>query len=614
VRNESSFAHTYHMTFSGYPERASLTGNPSQFTLDAGASVDVTIEIAVDPTLRSPEDASMAITGLVQIVGTHETIRLPWAVLRAYVLNVQYREPDPASVSLTNERVSRWFVLHPERPEGEMLVPSGTFEIGAVTKEAVVVFERKVIEDDQVLVIDPAMATHAIAPRMFDEGGREIGTISQCSREIQVKYPGGLQVDSLTQSVGGLGLPAIRTSDMSNRYRLILSAGCEPIAPPAPALYIAQFPALHGITAGRTIANDPAQWLRQDVRFEKPPNAAEEPLFVRWTFNQLFPSRLYTSTHGIRVVSHFQSEPIRFFLHAETETDAWTTGSMSMGAPFPLIESAPLRVVDGRIVASRFVFDPPPTRYVPPPSSLLTIGDGPVYPQLSGIFLEGDWLSAGARWSGPLDEDRLRDYSHTTVFLREANGNTIAQERNGYRLPSHGVYSLEVFNRGGSVAGIASLGTLWQRFDTRLPDFEPPTVTALRIVDAQGVQTSRLTKNTQGELLFAAADYARNEEPVRYQRVRSEKTAVSWRPHGNGPWQPLVSTEILEDKDQTEYYFSGIEFDRGILYRVPLEAPTCVSGAIDLRIAIEDPSGNVTEWTMEPGLIVGDSKRRAVRH
>lgn len=617
LRNDSSSAQTYEMTLSGNPAGVSLTGTPSQFTLEAGASREATIEIAVDSAVGSPEDLSMAITGIVQIAGSRDTIRIPWAVLRAHALKIRNLEGE-FEVTVTNERLSRWMLMRFGQTEGDALVPSGTFEVVALTERAFLVFENVSVEGDQTLNVANSAATHTISTRFLDESGGNIATASSlCNRFVYLEHPDGMHAHGTRSfSLWKAGIEGVRTNAVSDRYRFTVLATCHPVG--STSFYFAQFPVLRGIDADRSIENDPAQWLRQDIRFEKSHNSTREEVFILPLINVLTPAGLYADGLWQVVDPAVEAQPIRFFMHRqpETERDVWLTGyilSKPDDTNLASIESAPFRVIDGRIVTSRFSIAPPPTRYVPPPGSLFAVGDGPIYPNLSGIFLNGDLLAPALRWAGSLDEVRVQPAAVVTV--RDASGNEIAkQPDNGrYRLPAPGIYTLEVSDSSTSVSGTASVSTLTQRFDTRLPDFEPPVLTEFRIVDTEGVQSSRVYKNTYAELLFAAADYARHERPVRYQRIRSEKTAVWWRVHGTSAWQPLAVTEVLEDADATRP-FDVQEYDRGLVYRVPLSAATRFSGAIDLRIAIEDASGNFTEWAVEPGLVVEDTKRRrAVR-
>src|SRR4029077_20072309 len=81
------------------------------------------------------------------------------------------------------------------------------------------------------------------------------------------------------------------------------------------------------------------------------------------------------------------------------------------------------------------------------------------------------------------------------------------------------------------------------QFDTRLQDGAPPTMTALRLLDANGRAVSRLEPHAGGALFFAAMDVvAKSTGGITRLAVRAESTTAQWKPHANAAWQPLSCT------------------------------------------------------------------------
>ena len=175
------------------------------------------------------------------------------------------------------------------------------------------------------------------------------------------------------------------------------------------------------------------------------------------------------------------------------------------------------------------------------------------------------------------------------------------------------------------VGGRPSRGEVEVRFGRDPADLHAPTLTALRVLNAQGRLAARLERNGNASLFFAAGDY---HYPPADQRnlmgstrdLKREATRVSFRAHGTANWTPLTPVHQGSDLGSVA---DLRRFPAGELYRADLSAVTRAGAeAVDLRIELEDAAGNRTTWTQSPAILVAGNgtppplrpKRRAARH
>jgi hypothetical protein len=227
-------------------------------------------------------------------------------------------------------------------------------------------------------------------------------------------------------------------------------------------------------------------------------------------------------------------------------------------------------------------------------------------------------------WLGPHKEQRWYDARHTRMVLFDGEQRVVASREpappTGNRpviltaeVPVPGSYRLEAYTNSFVVASLPAEGTISSTFDTRLEDSSPPVMTSLRLEDGSGRTSAAFSKGSAAAVYFSAVDL----KDFGYGEIASEKTRIEYRPHSGGeegsrePWTVVTAVEVGNDLEEIpEMPVAGRD---GILYRVDLSGVTStLSGPIDLRISIEDPSGNTTVYTVEPALVIFSGRRPAV--
>ncbi len=180
---------------------------------------------------------------------------------------------------------------------------------------------------------------------------------------------------------------------------------------------------------------------------------------------------------------------------------------------------------------------------------------------------------------------------------REYDGNNIRNER----------FSCDNFMIDGEVeAGVtAELG--YKKGDAEA-DYFPPSITHLLTRDNENVLTDRFDSADEGYVEFYAADFYWNTDwslgqynflESRCRPVAPEKMKVEYAPYGGSVFNELPCTEVQE-----KYFYPRY----GNYYTVPLDGVTASSsnGWFDLRISLEDETGNTHVQTISPAFKINN--------
>ena len=137
VTNTSAITQTYELTLPTSVTGVSMSSTVETFTLGAGETRDLSIALTVDNALvERPVDQSLSVTGFVELEGTQDTLRLPWAfAVTAELLIVQedYAEGFNDLFDVSNGEV--FFTYNPPaQREFRIYLPEGTYDIETYTK------------------------------------------------------------------------------------------------------------------------------------------------------------------------------------------------------------------------------------------------------------------------------------------------------------------------------------------------------------------------------------------------------------------------------------------------------------------------------------------------
>jgi len=148
-----------------------------------------------------------------------------------------------------------------------------------------------------------------------------------------------------------------------------------------------------------------------------------------------------------------------------------------------------------------------------------------------------------------------------------------------------------------------------------LADQNPPSISSLRVLNANGAATDHLANGEASTLRLTVSDIRQASNGPQFSPVDSGVTSVAYRVRGSAAWRSLPV--VVESRE----YGPASSFDHtpaGDIDHVDLSEVTAnANSMIDLQITVGDPAGNKLIWTLSPALIVGDvpspPRRRVAR-
>jgi len=608
LRNDGPAPRTVHASVQGNAPGLFVSITPSVGTIAPGATLELTVAIEVDHlTLGVPHSGSLAFGGLVVLATDGETVRLPWAFVRAARATIRAEGEAPNIL---------WFADEPRyaspAPIGggamELLLQPGEFDFVVVTtdKDALrmVIAEEQQVAGDIALDVTDAHAPHAIRFAAVDERGMPFldgdGTDTLRSLLLRLRLP-----DARTVALPEMRGRTLRTSPFSDRFRLMAMEAF--VDRGSARMVIAQHEAIGNVSSSLTLANSPADYASQEVTLRFPSTGTRREVGIMprdWPRNRMEhrlppPPLLRFAPDGpVWRGTLLMTQEVLDEAAGGVQLSLYTDEDVY--APATLMTPMIRRNEHGFFAGWGFAESILPRRAMP--GEPLAFGDGAIHvpaPMLaSAEGLVGDGEIFGNRG------DRRRSYT-TTGSVRVVDeagveiGSSPVRPGSFYvPLPGVGQFTAEVRYAGDAL--------LTARFDTRAGPTSPPAVTSLAILDGTGRHTTTLQANGNGAVLFSAAA----NELGAYRRVASSK--AFFRRRGTETWTPL--TAVATGEEETEHDHGNRP--AGMLFRADLrDALRSGPGEYELAIDTSDANGNTTRWqtghafTIE--LVV--AKRRAVR-
>ncbi|HEY6893410.1 MAG TPA: hypothetical protein VI258_04530, partial [Rhodanobacteraceae bacterium] len=575
------------------------------------------VKLDVDNTaLPVPLEGSLAFSGTITIDGGAAPIHLPWAFVRAAQVRLDYDGDEPYEAYVSSTTSATYAHIVTDQHEAIAAIPAGEYDVKLMTlaprtiDHRLIVVERQKIDDALTIPIHRDSAANEIVFAPTAPDGRSIhdaiGGTGSCQDDLVLLWPDGaaLSMSSMPKSL----IEHQFVSAMSDRFTLLPMQFC--FSTVTHKVYAAETTPLHGIASPVTASVDPSLWTRAPVHIALPPAAKSSVLSTgflwrgtNWYFSYSIgaPAPVTdTSWNGEIFITREQHPSLNPTAKVEID-EAGTPPAI----PRTLLSTGYVRSTDQGLTLWPFLTNSPVTYFLPA-GNQLSFGDGPAVP-LSAIWLEDGNLLAGVRFVGGLDEERDADGYAAKKVLRDAAGNEVSTEA-----LAPGAYTFEVtgplslFNVAGELRLVAA-------FDTRRDDGVPPTLTALRVLDADGRVTSRLKPNSNATLTFSALDRNTKLNGIEYRLLRADATTVRWRVHGSTQWNSLPVTIAGNDLANGQDGFDALgHIPVGTVFQADLSSATYFgTNLIDLAVHVEDDGGNALDYSVSPAFSVSVRGRAA---
>lgn len=616
LRNLATHTTTLTAAVTGAGTGIDVTATPASLTLQPGESRFVVLSLSVsNAAVPAPDGGSMSFGGSVVFTGAAAPLHVPWAFVKAADLTVRCADPsrsgalDTLYLADVHSPFAAVYRFGSPGSDISLTVPIGTYDVvfdrigtGSTQFDDVIVLENRDLAGLRSLDLGPEMAPNSVTVSAKDETGADLDSPGRTCE---------LHNGMVLQNGTAFDFPASRFSALSPSVTLYADESCQDLTEDglalAHTLHVAQADALQGLQQSVVLPID-SPWIRQDIRMIPQPQPAT--FFAMWgspCWRYSFISSCRATLYGMPLSGTVETGTIYLTDHVAPHRAAVAFAALWRGVE-QVVNSPEIWAENGEVVLHQWP-TPEPSVYQVPHGSVLTFGDSPIFPR-SDIGMINGQFACGFAWQGPAGEERSLDATLAVDTLFDTAGNVVRQGQLAGPPLAPGAYRVQSVNTDYAVRGVPGRATFTASFDTRGYDSWPPILTALRVLDGSGVLRSSVPAGSAAALAFSATDISeitRMPEPLPEQSER-----VEYRAHGTTDWHSLPPVVVARDYGTTDELG---HYPSGTLWRADLSGVTAtMSGLIDIRLQVQDLTGNAIELLLEPAFAVVTPRSRAVRH
>lgn len=612
VYNGNAASQSYTAAVSGNKTGIALSVSPSSFSIPAHDSIAAVMTVTVtNGVLPLEYDNILLFSGRVQFNGTVDTVSMPWAFSRTNKMVITTNEPDVYFLGYSSTRsifstdeTTNWTT--PTRVEIYAVEP-GTYEFFTLFRREngsskIVIKESVPVSGNSFsLNVSSGEAVHPLVYRSVDHNGNLLSGYRADQRSLVVSMPNfGDWVTTLRS-----GSDTLYLSPVTNRY------GFRPLEfqndfVDTKTFHIAQYDKFLGINGGKTLSNNPSDFLSQQFVFNFPPKTSRAGII-----NQLFyynsqsgEEFLYPVGYEIDTV-YVDSNRIAIDGYIEKGTDPSIDVAAEFFASYTDLERLSIDYDTQIIMTMNDSLIPLTRKYATPsvprsPSGgTMTFGDVPVhlfmlwYNNTTG----SSTLHFRTLFRGPLRETRENDVNLGTYTLYDKNGNNLFTHplndfpRSPLELAPE-PYTMVVSTENYWVRDQQGKGTYTSTFDLSKPaGVNPPSFTSLWMKNESGTAVTSFTQGEKGSLIFSVQTI----NLISSTLPLFESTKGWYRVYGTAEWKPMNITKIAE----------AAETDGLIVSADLSDALKNDSVAIDLKLFTAEQNNFTAEYILEPAFAVG---------
>ncbi len=621
IINQSLQQQSFDIAITGLQTGIQLQAAPANFNLAHGDTQRVIMTLNVmNNVVPYPQEGSLTYAGTVHINGSKDRLQLPWAFVKAAKVLLTFDQPLAEFVIANDKNVFFNSVFRPDVQmidpyTFEFIAPKGHYDLLAMflsNEIQVVVKEKLDIAGYMNLVVNSIEATHRVNLEGVDENGRLFSSLKNAQKNYVFLFP-----DSSRFYLWGLYRfteQGMLVSGFSSRFLLGAGEFQEDLNSES-AIRVVQHQPISGLNENVTLANTPSDFIMQHLKITYPPNSNDRSISFPNAITGIIPGDAIYVFNGI----FDKLTPVRSL---EWQGKLYLTPDVSNKYRFSTagnardvaldfnnyvgdwIQAGGFKVV-GDSLASFFLLRP--DTYISPSGGEMSFGSAPIY----GVALHENNklgksnIAAIVNFHGSLNENRHSDAYRARYSIYNEQNDLIAADDWIKFVPldvTPGHYRLEVSHQNYFVEGVRGAAKLTTHFDLQQEDADPAGLTSIKLLDSAGKPSGRVKTNEPAKLFVSAADFFRTHNGHwEYRSINVDSTRLYFKKYGTSSWQEIELSHVLQD---TTYAY--LQFAMGHLYSADLSHTTNFdSAAIDLKISVQDQSGNRTEWTLEPAYAVG---------
>ncbi|HEX6099289.1 MAG TPA: S8 family serine peptidase [Thermoanaerobaculia bacterium] len=592
------------------PGGATIAVVPQSVTLAPGASAELELELTI-PAAMAPTDSGILISGFLTFAGAKTSVRLPWTIVKADVVQVTVGGNDDFDLYISNGVHAAPMWLEGPRTYAAYVPEYLGTDILVITQPAdgsdprLIVREAAEVDGYVEIAVSPDEAVHTVRIEGVDERGVAFPKITSDATGLlwhNLRLP-SLGVVNLYY---GEARRQLRLSPFERMrvltYEMVDSEGHR---------YFAAYRQLRKLAQDETLSIQPSDWTSQKIRTTCPSECelsvgvgTGNPLAFRYHPLPAGTSELTLHlTPGGDPALDFRAYVLQREKNYRYDTD---------GNPWTYLANA-MRSIDGRFSTAPFGVFSKADYSSPDRAEPLVLGEGPAVLRIAaGTFMTevrpwGVWgESFGGRIMRELDVKVERtDGGPLAPFRYYGPGLWGFRVKPGvHRLTASSVYPIA--GREGRVSQVSL-------YDTTARNDGPPTLTVVRVENGRGVAATTVAARSLSRVVFAArqSTLGQTDWEVQHARVNAAETKAWWRPHGAADWLPLEVVNTGEDYS----YKSMFPGSPGTLFSASLAPAVTAEGGVDLKFSVTNLFGGATETTYEPAFFVGPpgTRRRPMR-
>jgi subtilisin family serine protease len=624
ITNQADAAQDFSISFDPFMAGINITADPASFSLNPQESQSVIFSLAVNNELVSyPEGGLPAFEGNVFIQGVEDTLYIPWAFVKQAKVRITFDEPNSYFMLISNELCYNGF--EPSWIDDfyttEFIVPGGIYDLFAINssdldKISIVIKEKLSVQGFLDLAVSFS-ATNQIIPSAVDHQGNPFTPKTDVSYWIDFFMPDSLSCDILFMTLC-FSAKEYYISDFSSHYQCKVA---EAIFDGDNA-YVVQHPIICGLESDITLINDPGDYKSAEVTINYPVNSTDKEISICISneYSSVSTPVIYQILQLVMQSFRIDSDEWKgkIFLESIEDESAQTKSSIGLAAStansrendFPYIHwliTEPFKIV-GNNLSSFWGEKPAAADYLMPEGGEMLFCGIPFYP-LTDFYNGKSKIWYFVDFIGSLNEGRESDFIYTTCNIYNHQNTMIYSGNLDYsnevNIPS-GQYRIEIINNNYFFENMQGTSIMNNWCDLTRIDANPPSLTSLKIYNSRGIPNYQLEHNESATLKFSAKDYLHiNSWKQIYQPIVSDSTRLYYKKYGTDGWIPIAITADLEDTSSIDGIY-GTNFT-GILYSADLTGLTGEdSSAYGIKIYLEDQSGNVAEWILDPAFKVGN--------
>jgi hypothetical protein len=618
VTNRSLQSQSFTISFDNLGSGILITANPSTFSLTQNDSQQVIMNLLVDNSLVPyPHEGSLSYSGKAHICGTKDTLHIPWAFVKAAKVTIAFDQPY-ANFVLANQTyvILSFEATWSDSTHAEFIVPEGTYDLFSFfwgSSIQSVLQEGLSISNVASLSVSSTDAKYSVALQGVDQKGQPLSSCQSLNRAFLFAFPDSSRFGgwSITGSIDSM-----LVSGFSSRFKLICG---ESAFQPPNSIYSINYDLLEGLQGNRSLVNRVSEFYTQNLRAKFPPSPQYQKIdYVTWT---KFVSNDYWFYFGVLsgLDIGFTGEwNGKLFLNSEQDTHHsfpislvaydWPQLNSDQGIWFL---SAPFMVVNDSI-GMFFGPRPPASLYLSSDDGTVALGRAPIYTDAAhynNIYGSSN-IAASPYFYGALDEEKHTSVYRSHYSIYDKDDNVIASDTLINMIPLDvpaGEYRFEVKHQDYYVRDVQGLATLTTRFDLRKADANPPEITSMRLLNSKGLSVDSISVGELATFVFSSVDidYIQNEYGSyipKYKPINADSTKLFYRKNGFVEWNSLPVTLWMADTANIN--------PRGLAFNADMtDATRFDSTGIDLKLVLQDQSGNTTEWSLEPAFGIGRFSR-----